>query len=573
MKRLISILLISVLLLTSLTACGSKGGNSESNTAETNGNSDSSSSAEVTPADTTGNDNAEIVDGKFAETRHITVEIFDRGNDGGSKPEDNVYTNFIKEGMLRDHNVDVTFVPVPRWTEVEQINNLLAAGDAPDICVTYDYPTIQTYADMGGVLDMNSYLSDNKDQLTNLWNLLGDDNIYWNQDPKTGTVWSVTAILAVNAGKNVFVREDWLKKLNMAEPKTVDEFEKMLVAFKDNASLLLGNDADKMIPFSISYDVGWRAFNLVSSYIPDNTTEKDFYVYGFDDRQLLLPNVKEGYRELNKWYNEGLIWKDFALYGAGDTTEASMMKAGYVGAYIQSWDDPYRNGDDSVQNNLKRLVGDDAAYVAIKPFQNDAGKYKQLYSAPVDRNVFFPATNDEPVASLMYLDWISTLENRMYLQIGEEGITHETTADGTIKTIAATGDYIMNSLNNIDYTITVNGLDLGDKQKTLDAIALGYSGVDPSYIKKAFSEPSADDHVQKNANAGAIKSEVGISTALSAKRDTLLAQAIVAPTADFDKMFDAGMQDYLNSGGQAIIDERKAAWEAIYGDATDLPEK
>ncbi len=99
-------------------------------------------------------EDAEIVDGKFTTTRKITVEIYDHANEGGTKPEDNFYTDFIKEGMLRDHNVEVTFVPVPRWTEVDVLNNLLAAGDAPDICVTYSYPTIQTYAEMGGVTDL-----------------------------------------------------------------------------------------------------------------------------------------------------------------------------------------------------------------------------------------------------------------------------------------------------------------------------------------------------------------------------------------------------------------------------------
>src|SRR5690606_16757509 len=70
---------------------------------------------------------------RFKTTRHITVEVYDRSNPGGSPPENNFYTNWIKEGVLRDHNIAVTFVPVPRWTEVEVLNNLLAAGDAPDI--------------------------------------------------------------------------------------------------------------------------------------------------------------------------------------------------------------------------------------------------------------------------------------------------------------------------------------------------------------------------------------------------------------------------------------------------------
>jgi putative aldouronate transport system substrate-binding protein len=59
---------------------------------------------------------------RFKETKSITVEVFDRGLDGGrSKPEDNFYTRWIQEGMLRDHNVRVTFKPVPRWTEVDEL--------------------------------------------------------------------------------------------------------------------------------------------------------------------------------------------------------------------------------------------------------------------------------------------------------------------------------------------------------------------------------------------------------------------------------------------------------------------
>ena len=189
-----------------------------------------------------------FVDGRFTTTRKITVEIYDRSNPGGSPPEDNFFTDFIKKGMLEKYNVEVEYVPVPRWTEVEVINNLLAAGDAPDVCVTYSYPTIQTYANMGGVLDLAPYLEEYKDLLPNLFDLLGDTNIYWNQDPHTGTIWAVEALLFQNKKINTFVREDWLKKLGLDEPRTLEEFEDMLRAFRDNAELLLGADADKMIP-------------------------------------------------------------------------------------------------------------------------------------------------------------------------------------------------------------------------------------------------------------------------------------------------------------------------------------
>lgn len=553
MKKTLSILLVCVMMLTLLAACAP---------AATTPPQEPTKAPDSSTPSTPAND-AEIIDGKFVETRKITVEIYDRGNDGGSKPEDNFYTDFIKEGMLRDHNVEVTFVPVPRWTETDVLNNLLAASDAPDVCVTYSYPTIQTYANMGGVHDLTPLLEENKAMLTNLWDLLGDTNIYYNQDPTTGKTWAIEAIRAQVPRISTFVREDWLSKLNIAEPTTLEEFENMIYKFKDNASTLLGADADKMVPFSISFDVGWTASNLLMSFVPDATSEKDFYVYGFDDRGLQWPGIKEGVRQLNEWYNAGLIWKDFPLYKEGDTTEGNMMKAGYVGAMLQNWDNPYRDGDEGIHANLQRL-GAESAYIAIDPFKNDAGKYKKLIYSSVDRKVFFPSTNKEPVASLMYLDWMSTLENRKFLQIGEEGVTHEVMADGSIKIIAATGDKIMNSGQNLDYTITINGLDLGDTDLTTRSLALGYAGVDARFIQKSFDTAMNDGFSPKHFNVGEIKSEEGMGQVLKEKRDILFAQAVTCSTADFDAVWDAGYQDYLNSGAQAIIDERKAAYEKYY---------
>ncbi len=508
---------------------------------------------------------------RFKETRKIKVEIYDRGNTGGTKPEDNVYTKFIKEGMLRDHNVEVTFVPVPRWTEGEVINNLLAAGDAPDIGVTYSYPTVQTYANMGGITDLAPLVDEHKDILPNLWGLLTESNINWDRDPNTGTLWALEARLNTLNRINTFVREDWLKKLNIPAPTTLQEFESMLKAFKDNASTLLGKDADKMIPFSTSFDVGWRTDHLTASYVPDNITDKDMFVNGFDDRRLLYPNYKEGIRTLNKWYNEGLVWKDFPLYPAGDATEDNLMKAGFVGAFIHNWDYPYRNGEDGITANLHKLVGPDANYIAVEPFKNEAGVYRKFLSPPVDRKIFFPATNEEPLASMLYLDWISKIDNRIYLQFGEEGKTHEKMPDGSYKTLAATDEYLMNSPANIDYTITSNGLDAGNLDLTVKSMANGYAGVDARLIEVANQITTNQGRIGKNAKAGAIAAEEGQGEALKAKRDAFLDQAVVAPVDKFDSVFDSGMKDYLNSGGQAIIDERKAAWEKLYGSETMLP--
>ena len=140
-KKVLSVLLTSAMVM-SMAACGET--TTEAPATPDAGTTDTTVQSEPAVDTTEPAEVSELTDGKFAETRHITVEIYDRGNDGGSDPTNNMYTEYIKKGMLEDHNVEVEFVAVPRWTEVEEINNLLAAGTAPDICVTYSYPTSQS---------------------------------------------------------------------------------------------------------------------------------------------------------------------------------------------------------------------------------------------------------------------------------------------------------------------------------------------------------------------------------------------------------------------------------------------
>ncbi|MBS7338797.1 MAG: extracellular solute-binding protein [Lachnospiraceae bacterium] len=559
-KKVLSILLAAVMTF-SLAACGG-------------GDAPESSSAEgssVSEGPVVEVSQAEFENGRFTETRHIRVEIYDRGNDGGSDPTNNKYTEYIKKGMLEDHNVEVEFVKVPRWTEVDDINNLLAAGTAPDICVTYSYPTIQTYADMGGVIDLSGYVNQYKDELPNLWNWLGDTNINWDRDPVTGKLWAIEAKLATSNRVVTFVRQDWLDKLNMKAPTTKQEFEDMLVAFRDNAATLLGADADKMIPYSVSYDVGWRAATLIESFIDPAISDKEFYVNGFDDRKLTQNGTKEAVRLLNKWYNMGLMWDDFALYGSGDTTEDSMMKAGYVGAFTHNWDYPFRNGEDSINANLQRQVGADAKFVAIDCFEDKNGGHTKFVPGPIDRKIFFPSTNTEPLASMLYLDWISAPEHIKYLQIGDEGVTHNVLEGGAIQTVAATGDAIMNSGMNIDYTITCNGLNLGDAKLTSLSKAYTYAANEPALVQQADKIAGTDLRVGKNVNVGAIEAEAGVGDTLSAKRDQTYDNAVVASPDQFDAVWDEYISDYLSAGGQDIIDERAEKWEKFFGSSDMLP--
>ena len=512
-----------------------------------------------------------FVDGKFTETRKITVEIYNRNNDGGTDPTNNVWTEYLKKGMLEKYNVEVEYVSVGRWTETDDIAQLMADKQAPDISYTYGANTIISYANMKdengnpGVIDLAPYLEEYKDYIGNVINLLGgEDNLYYDKDPATGAVWMIEGVRADTSRITTFIRKDWLDTLGLALPTTEEEFYNALVAFRDNAETLLGENADKMIPYSTSTDIGWRNDLMSISKVAEDIDDATLFVYGYDDRHLLVPGYKEGIRVLNKWYNEGLVWKDFGLY-TDSTVEDDNMKAGYVGAFMHNWDYPFRNGEDCINLNLQRNVGENAMFVPIDCFQNDAGITRKYMGAAVgsDRKIFLPSTNKEPVASLLYIDFISSPETIKFLQTGEEGVNFTMTEDGAYQILPATGEWVKNSGNNIDYTMTCNGLYLGEA--TGATTALSYPGIPAEIVIQANEFGKNNGRYPAHYNVGTIEAETDVGSSLTAKRDELLTKAVTASVEDFDAVYDSNMEDYMNMGGQDIIDERIEKLQEVYG--------
>ena len=92
-----------------------------------------------------------------------------------------------------------------------------------------------------------------------------------------------------------------------------------------------------------------------------------------------------------------------------------------------------------------------------------------------------------------------------------------------------------------------------------------YPGVNPDFIITANTYGKLNGRIVKKFSCGAISAEEDVGTSLNSKRDAMLTQAVVAPVDQFDSVYDKGMADYLASGGQNIIDERREKLEAIYG--------
>jgi putative aldouronate transport system substrate-binding protein len=262
---------------------------------------------------------------------------------------------------------------------------------------------------------------------------------------------------------------------------------------------------------------------------------------------------------------------DFALYETGNDIFTNKFKAGYVGAYIGNWDLPYRDGDLGVTGSMHAQVGPEANFIAVDSFPNNAGVDKKYLSAPVDRKVFFPATNDEPVASLLYVDWISRPDVRFYLQLGTEGINYEVTENGAYQNIPTDTEHFINSAQNIDYTITINGLDVGDPAITALSMALGYAGVEPRLIETSYVLQKTNFRIGKQVSVGVLASEDGLGTVLTDKGYELFAKSIVAAPEEFDAVYDQLMGDLMTQYGDASQAERAEKFQQYYGDVEMLP--
>jgi putative aldouronate transport system substrate-binding protein len=489
----------------------------------------------------------------------ITVEVFDRGTDGGkTDPTNNKWTEWIKEKLLKDENIIVEFVPVPRASETQTLINLMAAGSPPDIAYTYSSADITSWSEQGGLFDMASYidttLKDLKAFLGPDKALLGRDMIRRAQNNTTGQVFSIPARRMNVAFKNVFIRKDWLDKLGLPLPKTKQEFYDALVAFKEKDPGGVGKD--KVIPFTLT-DAHWDTGMIVDSFIDPSLSDKERWINTVAERNFLLPGYKEGIRFVNKMYNAGLVDRDFPLYGQ-TTGMADLIKSGVVGSVIQNWDQIFREGN-ALLTDLRKNVPD-AMLVPVDCMESSDGiTHKSAYDA-AGILFFIPKSCKDPDAAMRYLNWLSKYENYHFIQTGPEGIVH-TMVNGVPKLNPSAPDgWIQNSPQNIDYTIMLNGLFLETEEKSIQAIAAGYPW-------PADMVSNAYDIAMTNARPGLVvvtKTPLTVAGPLNQtlvdKGSVILVESITAPVNRFDAVYDAGVADWRASGADAVVAERRAKY-------------
>ncbi|MDR2149358.1 MAG: extracellular solute-binding protein [Spirochaetaceae bacterium] len=494
----------------------------------------------------------------------ITVEIFDRGTDGGkTDPANNQWTKWIQQKILKDENIIVEFVKVSRWAETDALVNLFAAGTPPDVCYTYSIDNIQNWSEQGGILDLAPYidttLKDLKAFLGPDKALVGKDLIRRNIDTSTGQIFSIPARRMNVAQRNIFIRKDWLDTLGLPLPKTTQEFYDALVAFKTKDPGKVG--LNKVVPFIMDGDrVDWGAGNIMEAFIDPKISDKERWINTVSERSFNVPGYKEGVRFMNKMFNAGLIDKDFPLYKSGDDTRP-LIQSGVVGAFSGDWDIPYREPNGLLSGLRKNVPNGD--FVPIDPIQSSDGiTHKSAYDAA---GIFFfiPKSCKNPDAAMRYLNWLAKYENYHFLQTGPEGITHTVGSDGVVKIDASAAkdpSWIMNSNQNIDYTMMMNGLFLESEEASIRALAAGYS-YPADIISRSYTTALTNARpalVVKTTSPLVVAGP--LNQTLADRSKIVFSATITCPESQFDAVYDREVKAWLEAGAQAVIDERRAKY-------------
>ena len=164
---------------------------------------------------------------------------------------------------------------------------------------------------------------------------------------------------------------------------------------------------------------------------------------------------------------------------------------------------------------------------------------------------------------MRYLNWLSKYENYHFIQTGPEGITHTIDENGIIKldpSAAADPTWIMNSSQNIDYTMPMNGLFLESQEASVRALAAGY--VYPAdIIQRAYNIALNNGRPSLVVKTTSPLTVAGpLSQTLTDKARIIYTELIRCQPAQFDTLWTSLINDWLASGAQAVIDERRAKY-------------
>jgi putative aldouronate transport system substrate-binding protein len=327
----------------------------------------------------------------------------------GASDEDMAKDYAIKayDKMREYTNTDVEFISYPDTMYWEKVPLLLATGDLPSIMVMNKDATFEsavannTFWELGGKLkDYKNLATANEVALTNV--------------SSNGKIFALPRSRAV--GRNgAGYRADWLENLGLAEPKTIDDLYKMLVAFTKNDPD--GNGKNDTWGMAVTkYNGPWESMQVWFG-APNG--------WGVDAKGELVPvHMTKEYDEALKWfrkiYSEGLVNKDFASYDPAKWDDMLRGETNVAGFAVDVTDRFTKIHEFFEKGNMpgkEQIVGG---------FANSKGETKLLPTSGFNGILAFTKSKikseEDLKSALSFIDKLSDAEILNLVEWGFEGV-------------------------------------------------------------------------------------------------------------------------------------------------------
>ena len=286
--------------------------------------------------------------------------------------EDNAYTRYLKEVLNVQNENQFEAVTGPDYDQ--KVSMAIASQDIPDIMYVSDYATLVDLVENDMVEDMTDIYNNLAcDTVKEAYESYGDNNPL-NTVTFDGKIMAIPKTQLSDGQDFLWVRKDWMDKLGLEEPKTLDDLAELLRKFINEDP-----DGDGQAD-----TVGLAVHSEVYGSYPNNTFAVDniFTAMGAypnvwitdDDGKAVYgsvqPEMKDALSLMHDWYEEGLLDKQFTTRTYDDIV--ALISSGQCGAYIGPWWSPFNTAqtstyatDDAEWVNLSCPIGSDGKINAI----------------------------------------------------------------------------------------------------------------------------------------------------------------------------------------------------------------
>ncbi|MDF2923494.1 MAG: extracellular solute-binding protein family 1 [Paenibacillaceae bacterium] len=395
--------------------------------------------------------------------------------------------------MEKKTGIHIDFQPPANGQDKEQLSIMLASNNYTDMIDFYwvgggSIPGGAPKALKDGVIIRLNELIDQ--HAPNFKKLLADHPEYKKMiSDDDGNIYAfpflrTDPLLLTSAGP--WVRQDWLDKLGLSMPVTIDDWHTVLKAFKEKDPN--GNGKADELPFTIAGNTKFW-FDRTSAFVGAWGIASDFYQ---DNGKVkygpVQPEFKSFLQTLNTWFKEGLIDVDYAV------TDGKMMDAKITGNLLGS-------GFTAVGSGIGKYAGlmadkDSKFKLVGTPLPVlKAGDKLQLMQkdfAYSGSGTAITKKNKYPVETVKWLDYHYSEEGSMLLNFGIEGQSYKLENGYPMYTEEVTknpnGLAFANALSK--YTIAATG---------------GAFGQDRRYFEQFAALPVQQESLKNWAQAGSDK--------------------------------------------------------------------